>query len=429
VRLSSAAFGLAIISAPMLTFAQPASTPLPGFPTAQGFGALATGGRGGKLYHVTNLIDSGPGSFRDAVSSSHRTVIFDVGGVIKLASNISVSSDISLFGQSAPGDGIALYGHSVSLSGSSNIIVRFLRFREGIGGDRGKCSINIAGGSNIMFDHVSIEWGRWDSLGVTQGSHDVTFQNCIIGQAIDPQRFGALVDSVANVTFSHNLWIDNQSRNPKAKGTIQYINTVVYNWGVTGLVGGHSAADHQLDVVGNYFIRGPSSNERFLGMFTSTDHVFQKDDYADLDRDGQLNGRGVLEKDFTDSTGSPIFASAPFLHPPIPVTIEPAEAACRKILANAGCSMPCDSVDARLIAEVSSWGKAGRIVHNETEAGGVGELKSGQLPLSSAGDGIPDSWKIAHGIDPKDGTVWQADYNHDGYSNLEKFLNETVSKY
>src|SRR5712671_5615079 len=299
----------------LLALSAIAATPTPAFPSAEGFGALAAGGRDGEIYRVTNLDDSGPGSFRDAVSKPHRFVVFDVGGIIRLKANVSVASHITLVGHGAPGDGIALYGKSVSFSGSRNVIVRYLRFRQGISGDRGKCSVNLSSGSDMIFDHCSIEWGRWDCLGLTVGSHDITFQNCIIGEGIDPQRFGSLTDSVTNITYTHNLWINNQSRNPKAKGTIQYFNNVVYNWGVTGLVGGHSAADHQLDCIGNYFIKGPSSNDRFAGQFTATDHVFQKNNYADLDRDGQLNGRLVVEKDFGDGESAPTFATKPFLTP------------------------------------------------------------------------------------------------------------------
>ncbi|TAL02621.1 MAG: hypothetical protein EPO07_07110 [Verrucomicrobia bacterium] len=353
------------------------------FPTAEGFGALASGGRDGEIYRVTNIDDSGPGSFRDAVSKPHRFVVFDVGGIIRLKANVSVASHITLAGQSAPGDGICFYGHSVSFSGSSNVIVRHLRFREGIGGDRGKCSVNLSGGSDMIFDHCSIEWGRWDCLGLTQGSHDITFQHCIIGEGIDPQRFGSLTDSVTNITYSHNLWINNQSRNPKAKGTIQYLNNVVYNWGVTGLVGGHSAADHQLDCIGNYFIKGPSSNDRFAGQFKATDHVFQKDNYADLDRDGKLNGRLLVEKDFGDGESAPTIAAKPFLTPPIPVKVDTASAAYENVVKSAGASLHRDSVDARLISELTSLGKLGKISHNETQAGGIGELKSGKPTFDS----------------------------------------------
>lgn len=405
----------------------PGSRPLPAFPGAEGFGAPATGGRGGEIFHVTSLEDAGPGTFRDAVSRPRRIIVFDVGGVVRLKSNVTGSSDLTLLGQTAPGEGIALYGRSISFSGRTNVIARYLRLREGIRGDKGKCSLNLAGSGNMMFDHDSIQWGRWDCLGLTKGSHDVTFQNCMLGQGIDPQRFGALVDSVRNVTFSHNLWIDNKSRNPKAKGAVQYINNVVYNWGGNGLVGGHSAEDHQLDAIGNYFIKGPSSNDRFASEFKSTDKVFQKDNYADLNRDGRLNGQLVTEAGFGVAEGAPTFVSAPFLHPQIPVTIDPAAVAWQMAVESAGCSLHRDAVDRRLIAELKSLGASGQIVTSEAEAGGMGEIAGGPLPASTVHDGIPDIWKTAHALDPKDPNLAGADYNHDGYANVEKYANELAA--
>jgi hypothetical protein len=261
-----------------------------------------------------------------------------------------------------------------------------------------------------------------------EGSRAITIQNCIIGEGLDPQRFGGLVDSVTEVTLSHNLWINNQSRNPKAKGTIQYINNVVYNWGEMGLVGGHSGDLHHLDVIGNYFIKGPSSNDRFLGQFTSTDKVFQKDNLADTDCDGRLNGRPVVEADFNDSKAGPAFAKAEFLHPPVPVTVQSAPSACQKVLAEAGCSRRRDSVDARLIAEASSFGRKGRISPDEDAVSGIGKLEGGKPPVSSAGDGIPDAWKSAHGLDLKAPDVANGDYNRDGFTNIEKYLNEIAGR-
>ena len=345
------------------------------FSGAEGFGQFATGGRGGELYHVTTLANSGAGSFRDAVSQPHRIVVFDLSGIIRLEANVAVSSDLTLAGQTAPGEGILLYGRSISFSGQSNVIARYLRFREGIAGDRGKCSVNLSGGSDMIFDHCSIEWGRWDCLGLTQGSHDITFQNCIIGEGVDPQRFGSLSDTVTNITYARNLWINNQSRNPKAKGRIQYINNVVYNWGVCGLVGGHSAADHFLDAIGNYFIAGPNSGAHCAGEFTATDHVFQRDNFVEMNKDGQLRGRLVVAGDFGAGPDAPTFMTHLTVAPPIQVTIESAPAALADVLANAGCSRPRDSVDARLIEEVKSYGRSGKIIHTEAEAGGVGELK------------------------------------------------------
>jgi pectate lyase len=360
--------------------AQPTASPA--FSGAEGFGQSASGGRGGEIFHVTTLDDSGAGSFRDAVSKPKRIVVFDVGGIIRLKSNVAVSSDLTLAGQTAPGDGVMIYGRSVSFSGQKNVIVRYLRFREGIAGDSGKCSVNLSTGSDMIFDHCSIEWGRWDCLGLTVGSHDITFQNCIIGEGIDPQRFGSLSDAVTNITYTHNLWINNQSRNPKAKGRIQYVNNVVYNWGVCGLVGGHSGADHFQDVVGNYFIAGPNSNSHFVGEFTATDHVFQKENVADTDKDGKLNGREVIAADFGGGTNAPTIVNAPSVASLAGFKIESASAALASVLANAGCSLHRDSVDARLIDEVQSFGTRGKISHTEAEAGGVGDFKEVHAPAN-----------------------------------------------
>jgi pectate lyase len=341
------------------------------FAGAEGFGQFATGSSGGKIFHVTTLDDSGTNSFRDAVSQPHRTIVFDVGGIIRLKSNIAISSALTLDGSSAPGEGITLYGRSISFSGQKNIIVRYLRFREGIAGDKGKCSVNISGGANMIFDHCSIEWGRWDCLGLTQGSHDITFQNCIIGEGVDPQRFGSLSDSVTNITYTHNLWINNQSRNPKAKGKIQYVNNVVYNWGVCGLVGGHSGADHFQDVVGNYFIAGPNSNQHAIGECAATDHIFLKGNLMDLDKDGKLNGRELAPADCGSGEKAPTFVDAPSNGSLDGLKIESAEAALKNVLANVGCSLKRDAVDMRLIDAVNSFGTRGKIIHSEAEVGGL----------------------------------------------------------
>jgi pectate lyase len=397
------------------------------FPSAEGFGAGASGGRAGTVCLVTTLADAGPGSFREAVSKPNRIVVFNVGGVIRLRSDVAVSSNITLAGQSAPGVGICLYGRSVSLSGQKNVIVRYLRFREGIGGSKGKCSINMAGTHDVIFDHCSIEWGRWDCLGLTEHSSDITLQYCIIGEGVDPQRFGALIDSATNVTLSHNLWISDQSRNPKAKGDIQYINNVVYNWGVTGLAGGHSGAEHKLDAINNDLIKGPSSNDHAIGEFTATDHVYQSGNVVDLNRDGRLNGKPVVEKDFADSKGSPTFLKEPSFKPAIAVTIDDATDAFQKVIASAGASLHRDGVDQRLIDDVRSLGTKGAISKTEADVGGQGDIAGGQVQVSSAGDGIPDDWKRARRLDPKDHSLYKSIASPSpggGYTILETYLNE-----
>jgi len=390
------------------------------FPGAEGFGAAVTGGRGGTLYHVTNLNDSGAGSFRDAVSKSGRVVVFDVGGYITLKSELSVASNITIAGQTAPGDGVALYGQAVSFSGSSNIIVRYVRFREGVTGGSGKSSIMMDTSSNVILDHCSIEWGRWDCFDMNT-STNITVQYCIIGEGINPQSFGLLCQS-DNVTLSHNLFLCNNQRSPKAKGTIQYINNVVYNWGSCGFVGGHSAAPHFVDMINNTFIAGPSSNDRFVGQFTSTDNVYQVGNNTDLDKNGALNPRAVVPADFTDANGSPVFVNAAQMAPTVPVTTHSAPASYQIVLAEAGDSLHRDSVDTRLLGYVASLGTQGQILSDPVTVGGPGTLASGSTPVDTDQDGIPDNWEIAHGLNPNDPADAALDRDGDGYSNLEEYL-------
>src|SRR5690348_8191950 len=132
------------------------------FASAQGFGRFATGGD--SIYHVTNLSDSGPGSFRDAVSRPGRIVVFDVSGIINIKDKLHVASRTTIKGRSAPGDGITVYGNGVSFSGSNNVIARYIRFRGSIDMSRGTCTVGIDNAKNVILDHVSIEWGRWDNL-------------------------------------------------------------------------------------------------------------------------------------------------------------------------------------------------------------------------------------------------------------------------
>lgn len=358
-----------------------AADPLPAFPGAEGFGALATGGRGGEVVHVTNLEDSGPGSFREAVSRGHRIVVIDVGGYVSLKSPVSVASDLTVAGQSAPGEGVCLRNYEVSLSGSRNVILRYLRFRQGLThGQEKKYTLGMGECSDVILDHLSVEWGRWDCIGLSK-STNVTIQDCLIGESIDPQRFGCLCQS-DNVTFARNLWIDNQSRNPKAKGTVQYVNNVVYNWGVTGYVGGHSAAPHDADLIGNVFIAGPSSSTHFAGEFTATDRIFQSGNLVDLDRNGHLDGHVAADTEFPQAT----MIAERRLKPPVPVSEMSAEKAFAAVVNGSGDSLHRDAIDRRLIAQVTSLGIKGEILHDPVQVGGFGEIKGGPVPGIPAGD-------------------------------------------
>lgn len=392
------------------------------FPGAKGFGRFAEGGRSGTVCHVTNLADSGRGSFREAVSTPHRTVVFDISGVIHISRRVTVSDHITIAGETAPGTGIVVYGDGVSFSGSNNDIVRYIRFRGSIAMSRGSCTLICDNAHDMIFDHVSVEWGRWDNLHI-KNSKNITLSYCIIGEGIDPQRFGALLEGPVNLSIHHCLWINNQSRNPKGKAKMEFVNNVVYNWGSNGFVGGHSAADHYQDILGNYFIAGPGSTDHFLSLFTKTDHVFGKGNYVDLNKDGKLNGRPVTAADF-EKTGATLVGSRQGGSFPDD-SIQPAAVAYQTVLAQAGASLRRDPVDSRLIKALASLGTRGTIIHKESEAGGQPAISRKQAPRDTDHDGMSDKWEKSHGLDPRnptDGII----KGPDGYTRLETYLHSLV---
>lgn len=391
------------------------------FPGAEGFGRFASGGRGDSVYRVTNLNDTGKGSFRDAVSRPHRTVVFDVAGVIKIGGKISVSSDITIAGQTAPGVGITVYGNGVSFK--SNTIVRYMRFRGSINMSKGSCTVVADDLKDIIFDHVSIEWGRWDNLHIKK-STNVTLQYCLIGESIDPQRFGALLEVPEYVTIHHSLFAGNQSRNPKAKAKIEFINNVVYNWGKSGFVGGHSSANHYQDIVGNYFISGPSSTDEFLSMFSATDHVYHQGNFVDLNKDGKLNGRLITDEDIIKETAT--LLKEPTLLSKSNVKVNKADDALKIVMAEAGASLKRDQVDNRIIGYLKSLGKKGQIFKTEADAGGQPLVKQVLSSLKDIDeDGIPNSWENKNKLDAKNAADSKK-IRTNGYSHLEQYLNSLV---
>ena len=394
------------------------------FPGADGFGKYAIGGRTGSIYHVTTLNDSGPGSFRDAVSQPRRTVVFDVNGVIRIKERISVASFVTIAGQTAPGEGITIYGNAVGFTGSNDVIVRYIRFRGSVQMSKGTCTLIADNATDLIFDHCSIEWGRWDDLHL-KDSKNITLQYCLIGEGINPQMFGALLENPVNLTIHHCLWVDNQSRNPKAKAGIEIVNNVIYNWGSNGLVGGHSAALHTQDIIGNYFIGGPNSSQDFIGMFTETDHVFHRGNLVDLNKNGLLDGREVTSDDFIKVKATlESMAQNSCLSL---LSIQKAADAYDNVMKEAGASLQRDAIDNRLIGYVASLGKTGKVIKDEAEVGGQLDYKKIVAYKDTDQDGIPDNWEKAHGLnasDAKDASVLDSN----GYTNLELYLNGLVGK-
>jgi hypothetical protein len=391
------------------------------FPGAMGKGRFATGGRGAETVHVKNLNNDGEGSFREAVSKPNRTVVFDLGGVIKINSKVQVASNITILGQTAPGDGIVIYGDAVTFSGSKNVIARYLRLRGSIAMSRGTCTLIIDNAENMIFDHLSVQWGRWDNLHIKE-SNNITLQHCIIGEAIDPQRFGALLEVPTNISIYNSLWIDNQSRNPKAKARIEFVNNVIYNWGVTGFVGGHSSAHHYQDIINNYFIAGPNSNSSYVGQFTATDHVFHRGNKADLNKNGVLDGIDVNDAPFEAMKATLEKSPATF---DLSTKILSPEEALENVIKEAGCSNKRDAVDQRLIGYLNSLGKEGVIFKKEEDAGGQPTIKSGKTLKDKDGDGISNKWERKNNLNLKDGSDAKS-ISATGYSHLEEYANSLV---
>lgn len=394
------------------------------FPGAEGFGAYATGGRGGEVVHVTNLKASGPGSLADAVSKSNRIVVFDVGGVIDVTNvNLTVAgNNITIAGQTAPGEGITIYGGRFIMSKRQNIIMRYIRMRGSISMPHDKCTLTMDDCENVIMDHCTISWGRWDNVHITN-ANNITWQNCIISEGIDPQNFGAITDGTRNWTISHCLWANNKSRNPKMKCWLQYYNNVVYNYSM-GIIGGHSAADNYQDVMNNYFITGPSTGtNKYFDDWEPTDHLYSTGNYTDDNRNGKLDGRLI-----TDYNGATPMQN-PNLTCNAPMNLETAEEAYYSVLEHAGASRMRDSHDRRIIDQLASLGTKGKIIDSEQDedVDGIGTVSGGTAPVDTDGDGMPDEWEQANGTNPKVADS-DGDVDGNGYTNIEDYINSLARK-
>ncbi|MFR9164876.1 MAG: LamG-like jellyroll fold domain-containing protein [Dysgonomonas sp.] len=410
------------------------------FPGAEGFGRFAIGGRNGEVYHVSNLNDTGTGSLRDAVSKPNRIVVFDVSGVIKIKSRMVFSSNLTIAGQTAPGEGITVYGNGVSFSGAHNVICRYIRFRMGRSGDSGKDAAGISNGTNMIFDHVSVSWGRdenfsisWDNKG-TEPSN-ITIQNSIISQGLQTHSCGGLIQTNGGVTLFRNLYIDNKTRNPKSKGLTQFVNNVIYNWGGGGayILGGDSQGTSWGTIVNNYFISGPSSGS--TPPYTRANSNFQlyaTGNYYDSNLDGSLNGAESQKADYGSAlwVESPDYwntstPTIPQMHPEIQSQMSSLDAY-NWIVDKVGASLPVrDNVDGYVIDELTSLGAKGALISNESElnleGGNAGYIFNAPKLTDTDGDGIPDVWEDILGTDKNVNDAMTIGV--DGYTNIERYIN------
>lgn len=417
------------------------------FPGAEGYGRFARGARAGEnptVYHVTNLNDSGKGSLRDAVSQPNRIVVFDVAGVIRIKSPLVFSKNLTIAGQTAPGSGIVIYGERTSFSGASDIIVRYLRIRMGMSGRGQNDAAGIANGSNMIFDHCSISWGKDETFSINSdgkngGVGNITIQKTIMSQGLLPHSAGGLcqpTNTVGGVTLYRNLYADNNTRNHKVKGLNQYINNVVYNWGSGGgyNLGGDSEGRIWADVQSNYFIQGPNSGGNGVGSGNQLTTVYQRGNKTDMSRDGVLNGRDMDENDFARATRVDSFEDLlqseeyPSEHPHASIASMSmsAEEAYQWVVDSVGACLPDrDEVDEYVIDELRSLGNKGVIISSESVLGlvnGVGNIYNAPKPLDTDNDGMPDEWEKANGLDPNDATD-AVKVAANGYLNIENYIN------
>lgn len=396
------------------------------FPEARGFGRFATGGRGGSVYHVTNLNDSGSGSLRDAVSQPNRIVVFDVSGIIKLNSRLVFARNLYVAGQTAPGEGVVVYGDGVSFSGADNIIVRYMKFRMGKGGSSGKDAAGIANGTTMIFDHCSVAWGldetfsiNWDGKGSAPA--DITISNCVIGQGLLTHSAGGLIQA-DRITLYRNFYCDNDTRNNKIKGTNQYVNCLVYNWrSGCYLMGGDSEGTSYVNATNNLFINGPAGGGNAMTGANAKYHIYAADNWQDRNANGRFDPYEIPRSEYS---GGPTFESQPYDYPDLPAWR--ATQLIDSLLPEVGASLPYrDLADWYMVHQARSLGTEGGIISSEAQlpigAPTAWTLLKGNKPTDTDGDGMPDAWETANGLNPnKDDAMTKA---ANGYANIENYIN------
>lgn len=470
------------------------TTSVPAFPGAEGGGRYVTGGRGGAVIHVTTLSDdlepsSGQpviGTLRKALQmDGTRTIVFDVSGTINLKSPLGISGgNVTIAGQTAPGEGICIAGYPMVVR-ASNVIIRFLRFRMG---DQNKVegdALSIDARRDIIVDHCSFSWSTDECVSV-YGNTNFTLQYCFITESLrtsvhdkGSHGYGGIWGG-ANASFHHNLLAHHDSRNPrfdhdfvntKCAGPIDYVNNVIFNWGGNSAYGGEGtnkgAGGRHINMVNNYYKYGPATSKKSRIVNPTT---------KDADNCGKSPG-GTVEPGKFYITGNYVYGSTTVTNDNWQ-GVDPdesnkkdmcksttrwtdgltglqneqtAEEAYEIVLAKAGCSLHRDAVDMRIVEDVRNGiVRNGQMVTSATVTGSVtpkkGQISKGGLidtPSDVGGypliaeihrandydtdrDGMPDEWEDAKGLDKNassDGKLYTLDKN---YTNLEVYLNSLV---
>jgi len=470
----------------VMAVATMAEEKLPAFPGAEGFGKYTTGGRGGKVYHVTNLNDSGTGSLRWANSQpGPRTIVFDVSGTIFLKSALKIANNTTLAGQTAPGDGICVADYPLTLG--SNVICRYMRFRLGnreVAHHEGD-GLGSMDENNIIVDHCSVSWSIDECLSV-YGGRNLTVQWSITAQSLvnsghskGSHGYGGNWGG-AGASFHHNLIAHHTSRTPRLgprQGTqtderMDMRNNVIYNWGGNGCYGGEGM---KVNIVNNYYKPGPATlnrsttiQQRIAGIGIRTTSYCKNDDgtwngwypmwhvwgkyyvvgnknsrHSNVTNDNWTygmynqitNGSGV-DNTYTQATKDTMRIDEPIRF--VAVTTHTADKAYEQVLQYVGASLHRDALDEIIVSDVDkgtatftgSGNDQGFINSQEDVKSKIPtlwpELKQETAKADTDGDGMPDEWETANGLNPNDAT--DGNLTDDiGYTNLENYMNSLVA--
>jgi pectin methylesterase-like acyl-CoA thioesterase/pectate lyase len=432
------------------------------FPGAEGAGMFTTGGRGGKVLYVTSLDDSEePGTLRWAIrEKGARTILFKVSGEIQLKSPLKINNgDLTIAGQSAPGDGICISDHETVIS-ADNVILRFLRFRLG---DKAGQAVDALSGKeheNIIIDHCSMSWGV-DELSSFYDNKNFTMQWCFITESLrnsvhpkGKHGYGGIWGG-QHVSFHHNLLAHNDSRNPRFCGSrysnqpdlerVDFRNNVIYNWGSNNIYAGEGG---QYNLVANYFKPGPASassaRKRILnpdadngqnnqpagiyGHFYLVGNILEGNEEVSSDNTLGVEMGNTFAQYAPQVKLKDIIASEPF--PMALVSTDKAANAYEKVLRNGGCSLVRDIHDERYVEDVKagsytfegSAGSSRGLIDSQEDVGGWPEYRTYNEYIDSDKDGIPDGWLEKNHPGKK-----ANDRNEEGYTYLELYLHSLVA--